>query len=507
MNRKPWIGLLAAGPMSPALFRVDELHCHLGPVASSSLRVASRLANRLKAGKAVTPDGLAQAELILITGPESAFPALLDLACNAGINWTNRTAVLLDSRRDPSDLAPLEALGAATATLDTLDAFSDLRFVADASDRARRPLARFAAATASHIFFLQPGRKQIFSAGSAFTQTLFAPLVAASARCLKSAGLSSTDALLIAEKNTQQTLRSFLKAGRKGWSGILPEGDLEAVRRQLAALDAESEILAGYFSNTARLALLLFGEDPAWLNSLDAPGSPIIEAMDDPQAQRLAATGRLAANLAHDWNNLLTLLAAQAGEIVQSLPDGHPAAEMAQELTQSISHAADAPRRLLRWLREEPGRIAPRNLNDAIRDALPLVQLALGRAIECRLELADGLPDLPLDEPLLRNALINLASNAATAMGARGRFTIRTALVTAGLQLEAEDTGPGMDAETRARVFDPFFTTGQGGTGLGLETVRSLAESHRATIDLETAPGAGARFIILFPLAAGVAEA
>lgn len=507
MNRIRWIGLLAAGPMSPALFRVSGLNAHLGPVASSSLRVASRLANRLKAGTAVNPDGLAQAELILITGPESAFPSLLQLALDSGIDWNGRTAVLLDSRRDASDLAPLLDRGAATATLDSLDAFADLRFVADAADRARRPLTRFAAATSAHIFFLKPGHKQIFAAGSAFTQTLFAPLVAASAQCLKSAGLTSTDALLIAEKNTQQTLRSWLKAGRKGWSGILPEGDLEAVRRQLQALDSENEVLSDYFSNTARLALLLFGEDPAWLNSLEPRSSPIIEAMDDPQAQRLAATGRLAANLAHDWNNLLTLLAAQAGEIAQSLPAGHPAAEMAQELTQSISHAADSPRRLLRWLREEPGQLATRNLNDAIRDSLSLVELALGRGIECRLDLDVGLPDIALDEPLFRNALLNLASNAATAMGKRGQFTIRTARVPGGLQLEVSDTGPGMDPETRARVFDPFFTTGRGGTGLGLETVRSLAESHHATIHLDSAPGAGTRFTIHFPLTAAAAKA
>jgi hypothetical protein len=98
--------------MSPVLFRLPNLHAHLGPVASGSLRVASRLANRLKAGTAVQADQFGAAELVLITGPEGDFDELLQLAVSSGIDWRNRTAILLDFRRDNADLAPLRALGA-----------------------------------------------------------------------------------------------------------------------------------------------------------------------------------------------------------------------------------------------------------------------------------------------------------------------------------------------------------------------------------------------------------
>ena len=505
MKSHPWLGLLAAGPMSPALFRLPNLNAHLGPVVSATLRVASRLANRLKAGTAVPPEQLGNADLILVSGPEADFDALLALALHPDINWAGRTVLFLDFHHDSSDLAPLRQRGASVGTLDCLEAFPEPRFVADIDAPARRLLQRFAAATGSGIFFITPGRKQFFAAGTAFTGTLLTPLVAATVDCLKKSGLTQAEAIQITERNTQQTLRSFVKAGRKGWTGTLPDGDLEATRRHLQALQAENELLSDYFASTAHMALLLFGEDAGWLGGLDsAPSAPIIETMDESQTRRLVAAGRLAANLAHDWNNLLTLLAAQAGEIAHVLPPDHPARALADDLTSSIDQASDSPRRLLNWLREEPGTLTPASVNDVIRAALPLVQLALGRGVLCQVELAADLPQIPLDAPLLRSALLNLATNAAAAMNSRGTFTIRTAATTNFIHLTIADTGCGMDLETRQRVFEPFFSTrqGNGGTGLGLETVKSMAETHNATVDLETAPGQGARFTIGFPLQA-----
>jgi signal transduction histidine kinase len=507
MRNSQWLGLLASGPMSQALFRIENLHIHLGPVASASLRVASRLANRLKAGKAGPLAQLQEAELILVTGPDADFEELLALALSPEMDWSGRTAIFLDFHRDSSDLAPLRERGASTGTLDFLDSFADPHFVADADHKARRRLESFAAATKCGIFHLTPGRKQFFAAGSAFTGTLFTPLVAATVDCLKKAGLTQPDALQIMERNTLQTLRSWMKSGRKGWTGTLAEGDVEATRRQLQALQAENELLSDYFSNTAHLALLLFGEDAGWLRGLaeappDPRKTPIMEAMDDSQAQRLVAAGRLAANLAHDWNNLLTLLAAQTGEIAHSLPQDHPAQALTAELKNSITHAADSPRRLLSWLREESGQHANASMNDAIRGSLPLLQLALGGRVLCVLELDERVPAIPLDEPLLRNALLNLASNAAKAMNSRGTFTIRTAFVENYIQLTVSDTGSGMEEETRRRVFEPFFTTGQasGGTGLGLETVSNMATSHNASMEIQTAPGEGCRFMFRVPV-------
>ncbi|MBL8236300.1 MAG: DUF2520 domain-containing protein [Bryobacterales bacterium] len=504
MRQKQWLGLLASGPMSPALFRLPDLHVHLGPVASATLRVASRLANRLKAGVAVPPSSLGTAELILITGPESDFPELFRLARESGIDWNGRTVILLDFRRDLSCLAPLRELGASTGTLDSLDAFPDLRFVADVDANARRRVQHFATSFKSSVFYLEQGRKQVYAAGSAFTGALFTPLVAATVDCLKKAGLSHPEALQIAERNAHKTLRAWFKSGRKGWTGPVPDRDKESVRLQWRSLRAESEQLAMYFSASARLALTLFGEDAGWLNDSVDPSSSIMESMDELQAQRLVAAGRLAANLAHDWNNLLTLLAAQAGEIAFTLPAGHPARSLAAELTQSIEHAADSPRRLLSWLRDQHQEPSSCNLNDAVRSALPLVQLALGRGVVCTTDLLEVPIVLQLDQPLFLNALLNLASNASAAMNGKGAFTIRTRAAEGHAVLIVADNGPGMDEATKHQVFEPFFSTrhANGGTGLGLETVKTLVASHGAQLTVDTAPGQGCQFTLLLPLPA-----
>jgi signal transduction histidine kinase len=477
MKNKPWLGILAAGPMSPALFRISNLHVYLGPVAAASLRVASRLANRLKAGVAVQPEALAEAELILITGPEADFADLLHLAISAGMDWKGRTAVLLDFRRDASDLAPLQALGASTGTLDSLDSFSDLRFVADVDPLARRRIQRLATAGASSIFYLDQGRKQVFTAGTAFTGTLLAPLVASAVDCLKKAGLTPAEAISITERNTLQTLRSALKSGRKGWAGAVPDGGLENVRQQLP-----------------------FGKDPGWLIELAGESSPTTESMDDAQTHRFIAAGRLAANLAHDWDNALTLLAAHAREIAHSLPPDHPAQTLTSELNKSLQHAADSPRRLLNWLRHQPCRLAPIDLNDVIRASIPLLQIALGRGVQCETHLTETPLILPLDQPLFLNAMLNLASNASIAMANRGTFTVRTETYRTEIKLIVEDTGSGMDEITRQRVFDPFFSTrhAKGGAGLGMETVKSLVQSHRATVSIHSAPTEGCRFTFVF---------
>lgn len=498
MIHKPWLGLLAAGPMSPALFRMANLHSHLGPVAAGSVRVASRLANRLKAGTAGTVGRLEAATLVLISGPDEDFPELLRLALESGIDWRGRTVVALDLQRDAADLEPLRRAGAATATLDSIDAFADCRLVADADEESRRLLQKFAAATKTQIYYLDAGGKPLYVAGAALAGHLLTAQFAAAVECIKRAGIAHAEALFLADRLVQQSVRAWTKSGRKGWPGTLAGWSTEAGQRRLEALRAEDPALAGAFAGATRQSARHFGDN--------SPGSLIIERMDDSQTQRLAEAGRLAANLAHDWNNLLTLLAAQAAEIAATLPDGHPAQAMAEEMQGTVTQATDSPRRLLQWLRDEPGQMAAGSLNRVILDSLPLLRLALGGRVECRLQLDDSVPEFPLDAPLVRNALLNLANNAAQAMGGRGEFTIATAADVGRVVCTVADSGPGMDDETRRRVLEPFFSTRRenGGTGLGLETVKAVAAAHGAGIDIRTAPGAGCAFVLTFPLEGSV---
>ena len=104
-----------------------------------------------------------------------------------------------------------------------------------------------------------------------------------------------------------------------------------------------------------------------------------------------------------------------------------------------------------------------------------------------------------LDRETFRSAVLNLLLNAVQAMEAGGQLVVRTRPAGLGVVLELIDTGPGMDAETLAKVFQAFYTTKQGGSGLGLPTARKIIEAHRGTIDVESAPGRGTKVAIWLP--------
>lgn len=283
-----WVGLIAAGPISPALARLPGLHTQLGPVTAASLRVASRIANQLKAGQPARINEMGAASMLFVSGPDASLPSLLELARTSDLDWNKRALVLLDSRMDSKDLADLAALGAEVATLDSMDGFGDVRFCAEGDPAALRKLKKFLAAVRTPFFTVERGKKQVFSAGLAFTGTLATPLLAAAVDCFRKAGLDPKEAAAIAERTLLHTIRAWQKAGRQGWTGVLPQRDLESVRRQLAALEEENTILGAYFAETAHMALELFGHDADWLRALEDEAS-----IDDPPAvkRRAAAAG------------------------------------------------------------------------------------------------------------------------------------------------------------------------------------------------------------------------
>lgn len=251
MRPAPWVGLIAAGPVSPSLYKLANWNATLGPVCAETLRVASRLANQMKAGAAAKPDALAKAQLILISGPCADFESLLDIALKAGIDWNGRTVLLVDSLRGPGALEPLRARGAHTGTLDTIDAFPDLRFAAAIDGASRRILQRFCTATHAKAFPLPHQAKHLFASGTALVSTLITPAFTAAFESLKHAGLSQPEAEDVIEHIVHQQLRAWLKASRKTWT----PPDATA-----GALAEVNEQLAQYFDATARAASALFAK-------------------------------------------------------------------------------------------------------------------------------------------------------------------------------------------------------------------------------------------------------
>ena len=142
------------------------------------------------------------------------------------------------------------------------------------------------------------------------------------------------------------------------------------------------------------------------------------------------------------------------------------------------------------------------DLNSLLRDFVEFYEpTAAEYRIEVRPHLKSDLPGVRLDRSLIRQVLINLAQNAQQAMPDGGLLELQTFTRDDSVVLEVIDTGRGMDASTAAKIFQVFFSTRTGGSGLGLPTVRKIVEAHNGTIVCDSEPGRGTRFTISFPVA------
>ena len=228
------------------------------------------------------------------------------------------------------------------------------------------------------------------------------------------------------------------------------------------------------------------------------------------QARNLEALGRSSAAVAHDVNNLLTVV-LMTSSLLERRVHGENAS-LLESLRVATDRAVGLTRRMLALGRR--ARPDPRNVDlNAVVDGLrPLLHQLVGAQVELDLCL-DARPCTVFADPVqLEQIVVNLATNARDAMPDGGTLTIETAKGTGGpstgdwIALRVTDTGRGIDEETQRRIFDPFFTTkGAAGTGLGLSNVRELAAAARGKVRVESHVGRGARFEVLLPLASATA--
>ena len=244
------------------------------------------------------------------------------------------------------------------------------------------------------------------------------------------------------------------------------------------------------------------------------------EALRDGQArlergQRVEAIGMFAGGIAHDFNNLLAVIFAccERQLFIEDLPA--EARGYTEEILQTAKNAADLTRQLLTFARRQPRNDQSVPVNRVVKESAALLQRLLGARVELKVDLAPDAGQVRADPSQLQQILMNLAANARDAMPSGGRLTIqtsRTTVVTAGtidggpparqyVTLQMIDTGHGMDEETRARIFEPLFSTKdlEHGAGLGLATVHSIVTKLGGSIHVESSPGAGASFTIHLP--------
>ncbi len=303
-----------------------------------------------------------------------------------------------------------------------------------------------------------------------------------------------------------------------GADEILP-GNPEMFQRALAGESPTDEsICCGRDLSTRYVPLkdengIIVGAMCLWLDITDRKRGE--ERMR--QAQKLESVGLLAGGIAHDFNNLLTGIMGSTSLLME---DATP--ELRGSLRNILS-AAETAAHLTRQLLAYSGKgqfvIKDLHLSRAIRDMADLLRLSIPKNAELRFDFAERLPAVAMDPGHLQQIVMNLVINAGEAIGEGtcGKISISTGIHQAGqlfvdrlgtemsagryVYLNVSDTGAGMDAATMARIFDPFFTTKFTGRGLGLAAVSGIVRSQKAAIMVQSRPGQGTTFTVLFPAA------
>jgi len=232
-------------------------------------------------------------------------------------------------------------------------------------------------------------------------------------------------------------------------------------------------------------------------------------------AQKMEAIGRLVSGVAHDFNNLLTGVVLCSDLLLMGLAKQSPLRRYAQEIRIAAAHGTELIQQLLAVGRQGAVTASLLSFNDAIAGLSNLLARLIGEDIELVTHLADDLGMVRIDPAHAQQIILNLLLNARDAMPDGGRITLTTrncgfavsgpgctqSATPAHIEFEVSDTGCGMDAETRARVFQPFFTTKKPGigNGLGLSTVSSIVQHNGGTIVLESEPEKGVRVIVRLP--------
>jgi two-component system cell cycle sensor histidine kinase/response regulator CckA len=240
------------------------------------------------------------------------------------------------------------------------------------------------------------------------------------------------------------------------------------------------------------------------------------------QAKRLEAAGQLAGGIAHEINNMMTVVLGLAEFMVRSGELSQAHLRDMGEVTKAANRAAEMARQLLAFTRRQVLHPTLVDINATLAAMGRLLRQLMGANREVEFHLSPEAGLVFADQGQLEQVILNLALNARDAMPRGGRFTISTALERldadfaarhAGIEIRhgeyaritVADTGSGMDAETLERAFEPFYTTkpvGEG-SGLGLATVYGIVKQSNGYVWGESAPGGGAKFHIYLPLVLG----
>jgi two-component system sporulation sensor kinase A len=223
------------------------------------------------------------------------------------------------------------------------------------------------------------------------------------------------------------------------------------------------------------------------------------------ESEKLAATGRIAARIAHEINNPLAGIRNSFLLIEDAIPRGHPYYGYLARIEREINRIARIVRQMFDLYR--PGHVLPRKtqLGQTIRDIVALLStIAPERGVKLEVDTTAAKEPVSLPEDSMRQVLYNIIVNAIEASPAGGVVTITAALRADNAEITVADEGAGIPLDLRPQIYEPFFTTknqsGTGGLGLGLSISRGIVEALQGTLDFESSPDQGTTFFVRVPI-------
>jgi two-component system cell cycle sensor histidine kinase/response regulator CckA len=236
------------------------------------------------------------------------------------------------------------------------------------------------------------------------------------------------------------------------------------------------------------------------------------------QSQKMESVGQLAAGVAHDINNILTIIQGHAGLLLNTTPLNGDAARSLKQISAASDRAASFIRHLLMFSRKQVFQTKILDLNAVLRNLEYMLPRMLGEHIALETCYRPGLPPIAADTSMIEQIVMNLMVNSRDAMPKGGKLLIATSAVEinenhvrqnpearAGgfICLTVTDTGCGMERKVLQRIFEPFFTTKEvgKGTGIGLATVYGIVKQHQGWVEVESEVGVGTTFKIFLPIA------
>jgi PAS domain S-box-containing protein len=236
------------------------------------------------------------------------------------------------------------------------------------------------------------------------------------------------------------------------------------------------------------------------------------------QSQKMESVGQLAAGVAHDINNILTVIQGHAGLLLNAVPPGTDATRSVKQISAAAERAASFIRQLLTFSRKQIFRSKILDLNAVLQNLKGMLPRLIGEDIALEIHCQPELPCIQADAGMVEQIVMNLAVNSRDAMPKGGKFVITTSAMgidDAYLKQHPEarigwfvcltvmDTGCGMEAKVLQRIFEPFFTTKEvgKGTGLGLATVYGVVKQHHGWLEVQSEVGVGTTFRIFLPTA------